>query len=962
MKNNTHKQLSDATIAFFVFLTTCCISVLCFALLRPHFFDGYSQMNDFIIDQIILQGTNKTGEWSFFWLMLGAGCVLILLFYLFTANLFPSSQVQDVSDIFLKIDSSNRGLYLYGGMLCLAPACFQSILYGAFPRSFWCFGILFALFVWILRDSALMHIALFLCLYFDLLLMNTLKGLFTHTVIDDQWIFLALSLCYIATLTFFKLRKKQFPQISDQTFYVVQLPLPLLLLVYLKSSYQTPANLIALKQPALFTAAIVALIIVLFGLTIRFVMRGQRGLCISSAISIFLFGSYMPAARFVPSDLHHHGEQLLPLTELLKFHSMPYQDFSPVSGLYPLPIGALNLLLGDTATTYSFAFVLFMIVFACLTIICIRGHVNGYYTFLFAFLFHMPAYCRTWILLPTLLILFLPAVRKNPGRFLFLYIGLSFLNGLYYPLFGFALLCGLLPYALFQFISYCKLKQYKQDINTPSFYCKLVALIMPILICLPTLFLMAKHVVAYSSQTLLGDGLTIKGRDIPEWFLPYVTNSALKEWLYECSRFIGPMLPIWLLLICILCYIKNHYQRTASLTDNIFHMLQKPYFAGLVCALILLPLTYTYTLVIMDEDWVSRLASRSGHVALWLSLFVCILFLTADGTKQARPARMLLCSLFISIALLSFPTMRYYAFPTLDGATNLDSESLGAYSINALPFPVSDAYQTISADDMTTFAKLGSGFMLSAHMSQLYDYHTALATVRKYDPALTIMGLSPYQLYYYLLDEKAPYTGKLSLAKSQKASMEAIKKIDAHTAFGSDLRPLHNYYIYNYLLTHGYAYDETTQLFVPSKTFASMHPNDSVKASLQNSPWSASLYLNKCATTLGHNLDALSNHLTKVDAKPASNVAMLAVQIDTDKLGNISPDSYLMLTWGGTGNLILDLDDGSWLIPLCVNADYATGDYGQLFISMFDPQTQTTSSAIPLDEVCTSMQYYAIQP
>ena len=155
-------------------------------------------------------------------------------------------------------------------------------------------------------------------------------------------------------------------------------------------------------------------------------------------------------------------------------------------------------------------------------------------------------------------------------------------------------------------------------VQKKSFYIETLLLLIPIVVSIPLLIRMASHVLSYSHQTLLADGLALSDITVPDWFIPYFSGHEFTEYLRTCFyyaiRFLTPMALIWICLLLLCIYIRKNYVQNGYS----FQAFLSPAFYGLGACLILLPVCYTYTLVIMDESWVCRLFSRSGHIFLWI--------------------------------------------------------------------------------------------------------------------------------------------------------------------------------------------------------------------------------------------------------------------------------------------------------------------------------------------------------
>ena len=584
----------------------------------------------------------------------------------------------------------------------------------------------------------------------------------------------------------------------------------------------------------------------------------------------------------------------------------------------------------------------------------------------------MPVYCRTWIILPVLLFLTLPAVTKNKRRFLYTYVFFGFLSGLYYPLFGLAIICAGLPYACACLYLYLKEKTLPAECKKPAFYIETLGLLIPIAVSIHLLIRMAGHVLAYSHQTIPADGLSLSAIDVPDWFIPYLNTqgfiSVIRNALYYAIRFISPMAFMWITLLLLCVYIHKNYSRK----QRTLHTFASPAFFLTAAAFILLPVCYTYTLVIMDESWVCRLFSRSGHIYLWvfgaLLPILCIRY--GNSFFSSGKSRNLFMMLCLCIGLMPFSTMRDYQFPVPDGTTNADSSVIGEYTANFTPFTLSDEMTLISDDNRRSFNRLGSGFIDQSTLSALYDYQNRLAILKFADPDVQVMGLNSLQLYYFLLDEKAPYSGKVSLAKSYEASKDVCSSIDTHTAIGNDIKPLNNYYLYRYLMDQGYRYDALTQFYLPRELFVALYDEEAYeKADLTKTPFSSSVYLAKAPAVLAADLSDLTTTLEASD-RPDD---FLEVTLDPsliEKQLNIAPESGTILCVGfgkGTdntsayGNLYIDYEQGRWIIPLGINESYCEHPNDELYLSVYTPDdTEQDNLSVPLKDVCQEYHFYQL--
>lgn len=957
----------------FVFVLPCILISVLYLQFKDIYFPGTSRMHDLIIDQIAMDGSNKTGEWEFFWGLLWLGCFCILGLFLMGRSFLGSTAGKCGSELPSAHDTSSWDFTSSFEkvplplicVLCFFPPVIQLICYGKVSLSLWLFALTFSLLMFIFKKDCGKCISLFLFLYFDVHVINLIAafviGKYLHS---DLLIFAAGAVIFSFALIFYF----HFYGVFDKIFFASQLPLPLLLILYLKHSYRYQEQILQLHHPKsyiIFIAFFMLALYIGFFLQYYFFRKSDKSIqpfiAAASAISIFLYGSYIPAALIIPSDMHHYGEQMLPWQQIVSLGNSPYKDYAPVSGLFPMPTGGINqLFFGGKASTYGAAFVILFILFGTLTVCMISLHVNGKWTLLFAFLFHMPVYCRTWIILPVLLLLLLPSVIHNKRRFLYLYVFCGFLSGLYYPLFGLALIVAGMPYALVCFFSYLKDKEFLTEVKKKSFYAETLILLVPIILSIPLLIKMASHILTYSHQTLLADGLSLSSISVPQWFLPYLSSfEQIRSGAYYALRFLGCMLPVWLFLLLLLSFYYQNKEKKPY---------KEPAFLGLSAGFLILPVCYTYTLVVMDETWVSRLFSRSSHIFLWIiGIFLPILLIRFGKQIFQKEASVALLTAFsLSVPFLTFYQMGDYQFPALDGRTNAECACVGEYTANLSPFPVSPSFVPISEEDAARFPALGYGFMESGVREQLYTYDERLEILHKADEDLKLLALDKLQMYYFLLNESALYSGKVSLAKSHEAAEAVIALLDEHTVAGNDLSPLNNYYIYRELIKRGYVYDSITEFYLPKTLYVSIYGEESYAASsLSDSPWAAPLYMSKCALSLGHNLENLSASVLIASDTPSE---FLYVEIDIAALntrfgGTLNEDTIMTISWEGKSCLLTDLGDGVLLLPLASNADWATGGYDQVFISLYDETrpVMEMDDKIPLEELSNCLQYYSLR-
>ena len=380
-----------------------------------------------------------------------------------------------------------------------------------------------------------------------------------------------------------------------------------------------------------------------------------------TAITVFIYNSWSACPMYAQPDQHHHGEQMIPWQQIVSLGQTAYEDYTPVSGLFPLVNGFIqNVLLGGTVSDYSPAISMMVVLFCIVTMYLLYRHVGGSYALLFAVFFALPAYNRQYMLLPVLLLLFLKELLDRPNLWLKTWIFSCFLAGLYYPLYGGAALVGTLPLGIYMFLRFVRETDFKKECRRPAFYAGWAAVLLPIVLCIPLLLRMVSHTLVYSKQTILADGISLYGQSVPDFFLPFLagTYEHLRLWMYYGVRFFLPIAPFMfgsaLLTIFLL---KRKYAKNSQ--SHIFCF-------GLIGMMLSLAVSYTYTLVRAD---VNMILSRTAPVLIAVFAMFLPALLFSHGKKLIASDTRILVSLFCfvlplilyhEVAAMKFPYMWVY--------------------------------------------------------------------------------------------------------------------------------------------------------------------------------------------------------------------------------------------------------------------------------------------------------------
>lgn len=904
---------------------------------------NYHSFQDFIVGEVAYTGTNKSGEWILFWALLISGCVLAVI-------------LACVEKRHEYGEDNGRRSWLFLALLCFLPMLTHLAIYGRTTDTMIMLTAMMAGIVLIYKEKSLYMAALFLCLYFAVESAVVFAAMVFHVYVLGDYGVLLASACIFAILSCLFYRfpgdKKKF---YERLLAVLQIPVPALFLIYLKDRYAYEGYTFQVDFPRPYVAVVCSLTAVMAACQLikaAGVFRGKKTwgkrIWFPTVFSTFAFISYMPPAMLVQSDLHHHGEQILPWQQIVMLGQKAYEEYSPASGLFPMLTGALNgLVFHGKAVEYGISYVLVALLFESIIIYLLYRRLGGEWTFFVAAVFHMPVYCRTWILLPVLLILSERHLIKKRGRWLLSWVFLCFLSGLYYPLFGAALLLGTFPFGAIQLTEFIRNREW-----TESRWQEWLlggGLLLLTGLSTPLLYRMAKHVLSLAGQSIDADGMAVVGNEPPGWFMPYLSHWKGYGQLYYILRILLGSLFVIMAVYLLVRYLKGIKERRRLLNGQFLLLGSIP---AVLCV------CYTYTMVCMDEDWVGNLLSRSGHVIL----FVCglaglVVLFEAGKDLLGRKNQALLIAMAFSIPFLFFYECGDYGFPFLEGATDWESYVIGEYSAKLQPYEVKSSYVMVTDEikgqyPHVDFDRIGDGFIELETLQHLDKYAFIYEYLRQYDEQIEMLGFEQSQFYYFLLNEKAVYSGRTAIAKSRKASGTVIAAIDPeHTVVRQGISTLEQYYLYRYLVQAGYVYSEELGIYMPRSLHCRIYGCD---GSLAGSTWAQPSDCGLVADAFGKSLDSMENcERTEEDVESGVRIQVqddnsIMVHIDADRPvdGEKADFIYVRLknTRGGKltlsfnslegegGALSCDCGDGALLIPVGINPLWLLSSHTQVAI------------------------------
>lgn len=756
---------------------------------------------DIIIENVAKSGYSKTGELNLFWGLLSFGICLIFFLLFFSKNIRLPKQalIPEKYLIFLA-----RFQYL---PLLLMPNLVHIIVY---QKS--------NLFLWILCGAYLLC-AVFCYHYLTLILTllvlcyYSVCGLCTFLTmigcnIPLYLITYAISLFLLLLCIALILKKREF---LSYALLFLQLPILAVLSIYFVDHYMYKDALIRVAfAPGYYIFFTLLIVLLLLSLIhhiytclpcIKKLTTGKL-IGVSTVITLFIYNSYSACPMFMQPDQHHHGEQMIPWQQVFMQGQTLYEDYTPVSGLFPFSIGAIqHLLLGGTASDYSSAVSILMVIFCILTAYLIYKHVDGVFALMLCIFFCLPCYNRQYLVLPILLLLTLDKLQKKKLLWLLVWVFSSFLAGLYYPLFGAAILLSTLPLGLMIFVKLVKTGALKSKKTYPP----VVITAIPIICSIPLLIKILNHTLTFSSQTILADGITLFGQAVPDNIFPYLTTHAhFRELLYFSLRFMLPMCGI-----LFFCYFAFAYFDSNKQTSVIF-------ISGAIC----LWISYTYTLVRADTG---VLLSRTSYILCAIvGLFLPILLLEQKKEKSLGFSCLLLISVCISLPMLLYENISGVKTPAMwvypNGEADLffdDSSKMFSY------YEVPELFVKAEDTDILNKEPFGTGFFVSDQLSYVSLYQRVAAKCLEKNPNQTFLGLDGQGFYYYT-DVKACATGFIQAAKGYDAQKKIIECMQRQRPVVFLMEPECTYYAYYWMLTNNYEYCAADQCFYPKELFLAL--------------------------------------------------------------------------------------------------------------------------------------------
>ena len=945
--------------------------VLCVPLFA-HFFPLWAAkapvFADIIIETTAKTGINKQGELTLFRLLTVLGLVLCCL----TGFLLSAWQRKHMAKTAETTPADKRPAYLRYLWILVFPLLGSFIVFGQKNTVLLlglCYFCVLAVCLQFKKEQALLSS----CLVLPVLLYYALMAVLTVLVqISDRFILSGSQVIGIVTvLTLVSLLICCLPKADTAKkaerfsllLCVLQLPIPFLLVLYFVDHYLYHGERIRVAYAGFYYLFFALLLLGLLAGEIWHLCHiikdirnlqhtntartDRQGMSVSRLIScatvmtIFIYHSFSAAPAFAQPDQHHHGEQMIPWQQIFGLHQSAYQEYTPVSGLFPLVNGFIqNVLLHGTVSDYSPAISITVVLFAALTMWLLYRQIGGK-ALLFAVFFALPSYNRQYMVLPILLLLFDKALLQKPMHWLRCWIFSCFLAGLYYPLYGGALLLGTLPLGIRMLVRAVKETDWKTERKKPSFYMLWLLTLVPVVLCLPLLLRMLRHTLTYSSQTLLADGISLFGQTPPDTFLPYLSGQW-RDRLYLVYRFFLPMLPLW-----ILGHLCLHVLLQIFSGKNTAKEMQKRSISRLF----------------FGPDTGVILQRTAPVLIAVFGMFLPVLLL-GDRQLPGKTTALLLGICF-SLPLIIYHEVNDMKFPNMwtypDGQASLvmdDTSKL--YNTYSVP----DTFLAMDEVPISDHSMLGSGFMVADQVSYLTTYEAVMQKCDSVQKQTWYMGFDGQGFYYYL-NARACSTGFLPVGKSMEAQEEMLTQIKEKRPVVFVLDAQSNYYIYHWILTHDYVYSKDDEALYPQELYTKLYPD---QAGDDYRDMTEDLELGRICASLGNSMESLQKCFTAELALPSAGSTVSGGEYDylylplssSDLLAGDTQTAYLQISYKSDDTYVSNMicavsaqDD--LLLPLGMQPAWLLSENSDLLFTLLDEQKNSLQT-LSFEELADSVR------
>ena len=654
-------------------------------------------------------------------------------------------------------------------------------------------------------------------------------------------------------------------------FLVVQTIVPLLLLVYLASTYKYEDNVIHLHIPnkvQIFIWMLIAIFIIQAIILIKKYWiqceNVENIISHGTFISIMAFNRYSGTGAILPNDMHHPYENIITYSQMIKLGQKAFAGYIPVSGMYSFVQGFFLSFFGHGKMEYYYLTqnIFYLLVVVVIVMLLLKSRISNVSIMLIALLLSVIDYSRITFILPIMLLLSLPQLIKRKNLWLKVWFLSSFIHGLYYPVYGAAVCLGFMPLGLWQIISYVKDGELRKDSKNIRFWFWWLICLVPVVLGFPYLLGTMKHMKAMGAQTVYAEGIARFGQVVASNFLSYVQSLSIRLVVYYIFSFLIVVCIVWVsFALCLeignVKWVKNKLQ-----IDN-----PVPAYISLSIGIAMF-VAFAYTVVRLDINDIY--ARGAGVVYAAFAMFVVV------------------CDRYLRYTKLQFYVLGFAVFIV----AAVSGEGFLRIDYNAklqAGYTVPDTYVFMEEDDQ--ILNLGNVFVAQPYYDSIQDKYTFMKNIDKKESYFGIGGWG----YFYLFGIKGDSVIGAGTIKGYGAAKETIETIiNNKTVIGDNINSVNNYYLYYWLVTSGeYIWSAEKGMFIPNDgnvTVNEIHEQNKYINIARDE-----IELGRTASSWGVSMNSLSDIFTETDLSYQISLNENSTEIKFDSAidGNYTDFVYL---------------------------------------------------------------------
>lgn len=740
------------------------------------------RFKDVVIEFTAIHGSNKSAERNLFYIFSGLGILAYGVFYFIKQRNQNESELRDnvttkssIYPILALVILSGTHYFVYASINWLLIS-----------------GLLIAV-ILLFIDEKLVISGMILLFEFS----YALCGLYRLWVLFGGMKSLSMMsvslISCVMTLFVLNISKENQGKSFNKSIMLAQLLIPFTMLTYLASTYKYGEDYISIHIPYRIHILVWTFICAFLAEAVINIKRNWNVeaaignvLTYGTFISIMSFNRFSGSGSIIPTDLHHPFENIIGYSQIFELGQSAFEDYLPVSGMYSIVHGFFLDFFGHGQVSFYYLTTnLFFLFVICIIVFLLKQQLRGEWIMLISLIFMVSDYNRITFIVPTILLLIWPKLIEKKNIWLKAWFLSSFLQGLYYPVYGAAVCAAFIPLGLWQIVTYAQSGKLKADIRTWKFWGGWLICVVPVALSGNLLLGTFKHMKAMSGQTVYADGIARFGQMLPDNFMSYIQLLPTRMIFYYMASYLILICLVWLSFVL---FLNLGRVKTNGLHVNIENPV--PAFIALAVSIMLL-VAFSYTVIRLD---INSIYARSAGVVF--AAFVILIILLGSYSK------------FVENKLWIYGFAVFImAIVTAEGFGSMESCSkLSAY------YTVPENYVHAVNDPVE---RLGECFVEQESYDTIentYSYAQGLNSDKSYLGIVDNFGL------YYLCGIKGDSVMETNTISGYGAAQETVDLLRLNsTIVGSNISSLYNYYFYYWLINSGeYIWNPETRTFYPN--------------------------------------------------------------------------------------------------------------------------------------------------